>query len=81
MLRVQNKTKTANNKKIANEKVKARETLIWIFGFVLILVGFGLHYLKKKNNLVKEKNLLVNKQNAEIQIQHKEITDSILYAE
>lgn len=66
--------KRERDKRIADEQVKSRETLIWVFAFVLVLVVIGLYYLQRKNQVVK-------KQNAEIQTQHKEITDSILYAE
>lgn len=66
--------KIEHDKRIAAEQVKSRESLIWVFAFVLLLVIIGLYYLNRKNQLVK-------KQHTEIQTQHKEITDSILYAE
>ncbi|MFT6983719.1 MAG: serine phosphatase RsbU (regulator of sigma subunit)/tetratricopeptide (TPR) repeat protein [Crocinitomicaceae bacterium] len=78
---VQADAKVDHDNKISAQQVKARENLIWVFAFVLVLVGIGLYYLKRKNQLVKNQNSIVKKQNAEIKIQHKEITDSILYAE
>jgi len=81
LLQIQNETKAAHDKAITDQQVKLRDTLLWISGLVLVLVIIGLYYLKKSNSRVKDQNLLVKQKNEEIQLQHKEITDSILYAE
>ncbi len=80
LTRVQQQLAIDNQEKINNQKLQARETLIWIFAIVLILVIIGIYFLIKNNRLIKIQNALVNSQKEEIQLQHSEITDSINYA-
>lgn len=80
LTRVQQKLEIENQEKINNQKLQSRETLIWIFAIVLILVIIGIYFLIKNNRLIKTQNALVNSQKEEIQLQHSEITDSINYA-
>ncbi len=69
-----------HDKKINDEKVRAREVLLWISAFILIIISIGIYLLLKNNRLIKAQNVLVNRQKTEIESQHKEIRDSINYA-
>jgi len=77
---IENDLKAANEKKVNDQKVQSREILLWISGFILIIVTIGIYFLYKNNKLIKAQHALVNTQKDEIQIQHQEITDSINYA-
>jgi len=77
---VQRELKTRHEKTINDQKIHAREVLLWISGVVLLFVIFGIYYLFKKNRLIQAQKDLVSQQKEEIQIQHTAITDSIHYA-
>lgn len=49
LTRVQQQLAIDNQEKINNQKLQARETLIWIFAIVLILVIIGIYFLIKNN--------------------------------
>ncbi|MCG8577309.1 MAG: tetratricopeptide repeat protein [Flavobacteriales bacterium] len=78
----------SNEKKINRQKVKSRESLLWASGIALIIVIIGIYFLfsqnrkvKSQNEIISQKNDEVRHQKAELEEQHKEITDSIHYAE
>ena len=74
-------------KRVADEKLKSRDTLLWassaviVFGvFILFFVLRSRLQLKAKNKVILERNNQILHQKEEIEEQHKEITDSINYA-
>lgn len=83
-------TKAEQEKKdaLATEE-KRRQTIIrnaFIGGFILVLVLTivvlrGYRQKQKANNLLEEKNILIAEQKNIVEEKHKEITDSINYAE
>ncbi len=69
------------SKKINDEKLRTRELMLWFSGGGFLVVIFGIFYLFRTNRKINSKNKLVERQKAEIEVQHKEITDSINYAQ
>ena len=80
LFQVQKQLEMKSRDKINAQRLKSRDTLIWIFAFVIVLALIGGYFLIKNNRLIKIQNALVNTQKEEIQLQHSEITDSINYA-
>lgn len=80
LFRLQKQLEIESRDKINAQRLKSRDTLIWIFAIVIILALIGGYFLIKNNRLIKSQNELVNSQKEEIQLQHSEITDSINYA-
>ncbi|XOV69341.1 MAG: tetratricopeptide repeat protein [Fluviicola sp.] len=78
---VQQNLELENQEKINNERLASRDRLIWIFAVALILFLVAGYFILKNNRLIKLQNALVNSQKEEIQMQHKEIRDSIDYAQ
>lgn len=70
-----------HKQKLTQQKVKARENLLWTAAGVLVIILLTLIQLFRTNKKVKVKNEVITKQKDEIEDQHKEITDSINYAQ
>ena len=75
-------------KKLSDEKVKAKDNLLWGATAIIFLVILGLILLFRSNKKVKLKNIVITERNNIITVQkreieevHKEITDSINYAQ
>ncbi|UKN03114.1 tetratricopeptide repeat protein [Paracrocinitomix mangrovi] len=71
----------AHEDQLSEEKVRSRERLLIAAGIALIGVVIGLVFLFRSNKKVKAKNQIITLQKDEIEEQHKEITDSINYAQ
>lgn len=80
LLQVQHEMEVVNERKVNEQKLKTRDTLIWIIGLVLAVVTLGIYFLYKNMKLVQMQKDLVSSQKEEIQEQHNEIKDSINYA-
>lgn len=80
LLQVQHELEVSNERKVNDQKIKTRDTLIWVIGFVLVLVTIGIYFLYKNMKEVQKQKDLVSHQKEEIQTQHNEIKDSINYA-
>lgn len=80
LLQVQHELEVSNERKVNDQKIKTRDTLIWLIGIVLILVTLGIYLLYKNMKEVQRQKDLVSHQKEEIQEQHNEIKDSINYA-
>ncbi len=75
-------------KKLDEEKIKSRESLLWISGGIILVVFMALFMLfmmlrklSQKNKIITSSNEQILLQKLEIEEQHKEITDSINYAQ
>lgn len=79
--KVQQKIELKNERDLGNQRVKARENLIWVFVLAFILVLIAGYFIIRNLQLIKRQNALVNSQKEEIQQQHTEIRDSIDYAQ
>ncbi len=75
------KLEKERDQKVADEKIRSREILLWLSGFALILFIVLAILLRKQNGKIRAKNLLVETQKNEIESQHNEISESIRYAE
>lgn len=71
----------AQEKEINEQKLHTRDVMLWFSGGGLLIVIGGIFYLFRINRKVKSRNKIVEHQKTEIETQHKEITDSINYAE
>jgi len=78
----------AHQDRLSAEKVSSRERLLWVAAGVILLVIIAIIFLFRANQKVKHKNEIITKSNElitaqkdEIEVQHKEITDSINYAQ
>lgn len=78
---LQYKLEKKHAKKVADEKIKSREVLLWLAGFALLLFVVAAFVLRKQNQKIKAKRTQVEEQKAEIESQHQEITESIRYAQ
>jgi serine phosphatase RsbU (regulator of sigma subunit) len=78
---VKTAAKVASDRKVDTQRLKSRDRLIWIFVIVLLLGTIGVYFLVKNNRLIKKQHTLVNNQKSALHVQHKEITDSITYAQ
>lgn len=75
------KLEKEHDKKVADEKIKSRELLLWLAGLALLLFVVAAFVLRKQNQKIKAKSIQVEEQKAEIENQHQEITESIRYAQ
>jgi tetratricopeptide (TPR) repeat protein len=67
-------------RELAQQQIWWRDLLLWISGFIVVIVLIGSILLFRSNKRIHLKNLLVEKQKKEIEIQHEEIASSIQYA-
>ena len=78
---LKHKLEKRHAKKVADEKIKSREILLWLAAFALLLFVLAAVILRKQNQKIKAKNIQVEEQKSEIELQHHEITESIRYAQ
>jgi serine phosphatase RsbU (regulator of sigma subunit)/tetratricopeptide (TPR) repeat protein len=75
------KLERKREKQLSDQKIRSRETLLWLAAIALLLFGVSAFFLRTQNKMIKAKNTLVESQKIEIEAQHSSITESIRYAE